>query len=142
MDIPLFYLQPATIGLIMSDYKGDGIQDKMSCGNRYGTSDSIQGRNADQAQLPHLYDPVIGRIEAAVNDDPENLIVDGMEETYDFILAHQIRELIRLWDRADDASRATLISGTAVAVPGGNRLRRGRDRRLLHSGFGMYSMGL
>ena len=77
-----------------------------------------------------------------MNDEPENLIVYVTEETYDFILAHQIRELIRLWDRADDASRATLISGTAVAVPGGNRLRRGRDRRLLHSGFGMYSMGL
>ena len=39
-----------------------------------------------------------------------------MEETYDLILAHKIRKLIRLWDRADDASRATLISRTAVAV--------------------------
>ena len=64
-----------------------------------------------------LYDPVLGRIEAAVNDDPDKLISYGMEETYDFIPAHQIRELIRLWDRSDDASRAALISGTAVAVP-------------------------
>ena len=40
-----------------------------------------------------------------------------MEENYDFILSHQIMELMRLWDRADDASRATLISGTAVSVP-------------------------
>ena len=52
-----------------------------------------------------------------MNDDPENLIVDGMEETYDFILDHHIRELIRFWDRAYDASMETLISGTAVAVP-------------------------
>ena len=82
------------------------------------------------------------RIDAEVNDEPKNLIVDVMEENYYFFLAHHISELICLCYRADDASRATLISGTAVAVPGGNRLRRGRDRRLLHSGFGMYSMGL
>ena len=60
---------------------------------------------------------MLGRIEALVNYDPDNLIVDSMEDTYDFILAHHIRYLIRLWDRSDDASRATLISGTAVAVP-------------------------
>ena len=52
-----------------------------------------------------------------MNDEPENLIVDGIEATYDLILDHHIRELIRLWDRADDASRETLISGTVVAVP-------------------------
>ena len=68
-------------------------------------------------QPPPLYDPVLGRIEAAVNDDLDNLIVDGMEETYDFILAHNIRELIRLLNRADDTSRAALISRTAVVVP-------------------------
>ena len=60
---------------------------------------------------------MIGRIEAAVNDDPEKLIVDGMEENCDFILSHHIRELISLWDRVDDAYRAALISGTAVAFP-------------------------
>ena len=60
---------------------------------------------------------MLGRIEAAVNDDPENLIVYSMEETYDFILAHQIRELIRLWDRSDDESRSMLIYGTVIAVP-------------------------
>ena len=42
-----------------------------------------------------------------MNDEPENLIVDVMEENYDFILEHHIRELIHIWDRADDASRAT-----------------------------------
>ena len=52
-----------------------------------------------------------------MNDDLENLIVDGTEETYDFILAHNIRKLIRLLDRADDTSRAELISRTAVVVP-------------------------
>ena len=52
-----------------------------------------------------------------MNDDPENLIVDGMEDTSNFIVAHNIRELIRLWYRSDYAFRATLISGTAVEVP-------------------------
>ena len=60
---------------------------------------------------------MLGRVEAEVNDNLENLIVDGMEETYAFILAYQIRELIRLWDMADAASRAALKSVTAVADP-------------------------
>ena len=88
MDIPLFTLQPAAIGLLLSDDKGDGIWDKLSWGDRYGTAASLQGRKGEGAQPPYIYDPVIGRIEEAVNDDPENFIVDGMEETYDFILAH------------------------------------------------------
>ena len=52
-----------------------------------------------------------------MNDEPENLIIDGMEETYDFILAHHIRELMRLWYRSYYASRATFMSKTSVAVP-------------------------
>ena len=83
----------------------------------YGTAALLQGRKGEEAQPPPLYDPVLGRIKVAVNDKPENLIVKVMEETYDFILAHQIREMIRLWDSADDVSRAILISGTAVSVP-------------------------
>ena len=102
--------------MLLLDDKRYGIRDKLSWGERYGTADSTQGRKGEEAQPPTLYDPVLGRIEAAVNDDPDKLISYGMEETYDFILAHQIRELIRLWDNADDASRAAIISGTAVAV--------------------------
>ena len=81
------------------------------------TAALLNVRKGGEAQPPPLYDPVLGRIEAAVNDDPDNLIVDGIEETYDFILAHQIREFISLCDRSDYSSRATLISGTSVAVP-------------------------
>ena len=92
--------------MILSYDKGYGIRDKLSWGGGYGTAASLQGRKGEKVQPPPLYDLVLGRIELAVNDDPENLIVDGMEETYDFILY-----------RADDASRATLLSGTAVAVP-------------------------
>ena len=44
-----------------------------------GTAAYLQGRKREEAQLPPLYDPVIGRIEVAVNYDPENLIVDGLE---------------------------------------------------------------
>ena len=78
MYIPLFSLQPATIGLLLLDDKGYGIRDKLSWGGRYRTADSLQGRKGGEAQPLPLYDPVLGRIEAAVNDDPENLIVDGM----------------------------------------------------------------
>ena len=105
MYIPLLSLQPETIGLLLSDDKWESIQDKLSWGDRYGTSSLIQGKKGEKAQPPPLYDPVLGRIEAVVNDDPENLILYGMEKTYDFILDHQIREFICLWYRADYASR-------------------------------------
>ena len=48
--------------------------------------------------------------------DDQDQNKDGMEDTYYLILSHQIRELISLWDRAFDASKETLISGTVVAV--------------------------
>ena len=117
MDIPLFYLQTVIIGLLLSDDKGYGIWDKISCADRYGTADFLQGIKVEEAQLPPLYDPELGRIEAAVIYDSDKLIVDGMEEHYDFIPAHQIRELILPCDREDDASRATFIHWTDVAVP-------------------------
>ena len=60
MDIPLFSLQPATIGLLLSDDKGDGIWDKLSWGDRYGTAALLQGRKGEEAQPPPLYDPVLG----------------------------------------------------------------------------------
>ena len=77
----------------------------------------LQVRKGEEAQPPPPYDPVLGRIEAAMNYDQENLIVYGMEDTYDFIMDHHIRELMRLWYRSDDASRATFMSETSVAVP-------------------------
>ena len=52
MDIPIFYLHPATIGLLLSDDKGYGIQDKLSWGYRYGTAASLQGRKGEEAQPP------------------------------------------------------------------------------------------
>ena len=87
----MFFLLTATIGLLLSDDKGDGIWVKLSWEYRYGTEVLLQGRKVEEAQPPPLYDPVLGRIEATVNDDPKNLIVDSMEETYDLILSHYIR---------------------------------------------------
>ena len=72
---------------------------------------------AEKGRRPKIHLDMTGQIEAAVNDDPENFIVDGMEDNYAFILSHQIRELIRLWDRSYDESRETLISGTTVVFP-------------------------
>ena len=86
-------------------------------GGKVWDSSFVPIRKVEEAQPPPLYEPVLGQIEVGVNDDPENLIVHGMVETYDLILAHQIREFIRLWYRAYDASRVTFISGTVVAVP-------------------------
>ena len=70
MDNPLFSLQPATIGLLLSDDKGYGIQDKLSWGYRYGTAASLQGIKWEDTKPPPIFDPLLGQIEAAVNDDP------------------------------------------------------------------------
>ena len=48
----------------------------------------LQPATGEESQPPHLYDPVLGRIETEVNDEPESLIVYGMDDTYDFILDH------------------------------------------------------
>ena len=78
MYITSLLLQPVIIGLLLSNDKVDGIWDKISWEDRYGTAASLQGSIGDEAQPPPLYDPVLVRIEAAVNDDPEKLIVDYM----------------------------------------------------------------
>ena len=70
MNIPLFPLQPEKIGLLLSNDKGDSIWDQLSWRYRYGTEDFIQGRKAEEAQPPPIYDPMLGQIEAAVNDEP------------------------------------------------------------------------
>ena len=116
MEIPLFSLQPTKIGLLLSDDKRGFIWDKISWEDRYGTAALLKCRKGEETKPTTLYDPVLVRIEESVYDDPYNFIVEGMEETYDFILTHQIRELISLWDRSDDAPRATLISRSAIAV--------------------------
>ena len=70
MEIPLFTLQPAIIGLLLSDDKGDGIQEKLSLGDRYGTAAFLQVRKGEEAQPPPLYEPVLGQIEVEMNDYP------------------------------------------------------------------------
>ena len=54
MNIPLFSLQPATIGLLLSDDKVNGIRDKLSWEGKYGTADSLQGIKGGEAQPPPL----------------------------------------------------------------------------------------
>ena len=70
MDIPLFSIQPETIGLLLSDDKVDGIRGKISWGNSYGTSTLLQDIKGEENQPPPIYEPLLDRIEAAVHDDP------------------------------------------------------------------------
>ena len=54
IDIPLFPLQRAIIGLLLSDNEGDGIWDKLSWKDRYRPAALIQGKKGRRTNL-HLY---------------------------------------------------------------------------------------
>ena len=45
------------------------------------------------------YDPEIGAIEDGINADLSTLVVDGVEETYDWILSAQVARLLDCLDR-------------------------------------------
>ena len=48
------------------------------------------------------YDPAMGAIEDAINADLATLVVDGVEETYDWILSAQVARLLRCLDRPNE----------------------------------------
>lgn len=45
------------------------------------------------------YDPEIGAIEDGINADLSTLVVDGVEETYDWILSAQVARLLESLDQ-------------------------------------------
>jgi len=140
-----------------------------SWSDRHGTSESLHGNSVvggSDHSLPPLYDAMLGQIEANVNtmnndnydndDDDDNnnnitsmrnscsLFRDDVEETYDWIIVHQLREIVINWDAMqqtlhDREAVSNIDVGCQKALDGG-RMRRGRDR--LPIGFDMYRNGL
>ena len=76
MGIPLFPLQLETIGLLLSDDKVDGIWEKLSWGDRYGTSYLLQAN-----LISHTCPPIIfSRIPSHLSSDSSKPIVAGCRE--------------------------------------------------------------
>jgi len=100
---PLWSLQPATANL-------DEDVGAQCWGEREGTALSLQHPTAASASPP-LYDPVMGAIEDAVNADLESLVVDNVEDTYDWILSAQVGRLLECFDSVQNGGSASASAG-------------------------------
>ena len=73
----------------------------------WSLQDATDGLNDDgdvgAAAAEGAYDdPAMGAIEDAINADLATLVVDGVEETYDWILSAQLARLLECLDRPAD----------------------------------------
>ena len=92
-----------------------------SWGEQHGSVASLeQGMNP-------LYDNKLGQMERIINNRLDDLVKKDVEETYNWILAHQLHRLIRLWD---DSQRAAENGESAGQVP---RSVKGKDRATAES---------
>ncbi|KAL7463907.1 hypothetical protein ACHAXS_004265 [Conticribra weissflogii] len=121
-----------------------------SWGQNHGSISSLNSPdiNFDISKpiAPPLFDAVLHRIECHVNSDYDKFIRQDVETTFDWILMHQLAEIISCWDEAMSVGEKTGSGGsggnsgrTKNGEDGGvvgypRRLRKGRDRRLV--GFG------
>ena len=91
---------------------------------------------------PPLFDAALNRIECHVNQDLDKFVDPAVESTFDWILIHQLAEIISCWDEVMVASEGNVGSSNNVSKGGTElgimtsqfRARKGKDRRLL--GFG------
>merc|ERR1740124_1440434 len=110
---------------------------------RYGTAEHLHGNAAGggvaSGGAPPLYDAALGRIEEGVNCMDREPFRDDVEETYDWIVVHQLGEIVAAWDELRQTVEAEVSKDGAGAENEGRR-RRGRDR--LPVGFDTYRNGL
>ncbi len=97
-----------------------------------GTASSLHSSNNTDA----LIDASLHRIECHVNEDLDKFVCQDVEATYDWILIHQLADIVSCWDElmsAKEEGSANKSKGDAI---GGNheRIRKGKDRKLI--GFG------
>ena len=89
-----------------------------------------------------LYDSTLGELEADVNSLKEisRYINNDVEESYDWILMHQLRVIVYGWDKYQE-----ILENSKGKTSSGNlqRQRKGRDRRPVNAkGLDVYKLGL
>lgn len=89
------------------------------------TSGTVEGVGDDQSH----YDSTLGMIESRVNslEDSSLYFNDKIEETFDWILMHQLRWIIMEWDLYNKTLEEE-AAGTSANSGSGGRSRRGRER--------------
>ena len=101
---PLWSLQPATANL-------DEEVGAQCWGEREGTALSLHSPTVESGSPP-LYDPAMGAVEDAINADLESLVVDNVEDTFDWILAAQVNRLLECFDSLQsDGGSASVAAG-------------------------------
>lgn len=110
-----------------------------SWAEEHGSMSSLQ-RSSDSTSPP-LFDAALNRIECHVNQNLDKFVDPNVESTFDWILIHQLSEIISCWDEVMVVSEGNVGSsnvskgGTELGIMADQvRIRKGKDRRLL--GFG------
>mmetsp|Transcript_28753 Transcript_28753/g.33035 ORF Transcript_28753/g.33035 Transcript_28753/m.33035 type:complete len:900 (+) Transcript_28753:88-2787(+) len=123
---PLWSLQPSSSSLIT-----DSLSNQESWSQKHGTIHSLYNigdTTADEA--PPLHDHALGHIESEANTlcNLSMFLNDGLEESYDWILVHQLGFILNGWDSYQQAlENGKSTVGNNLTSSGRNR--RGRDRR-------------
>ena len=110
----------------------------------HGSVSSLQhGSNSNTtASSPPLFDAALNRIECHVNQDLDKFVNPTVESTFDWILIHQLADIMSCWDEvmiacegsAGGGNNASKTGGEMGILTGQERVRKGKDRRLV--GFG------
>eukprot|EP00984_Skeletonema_dohrnii_P014823 scaffold6307_cov109-Skeletonema_dohrnii-CCMP3373.AAC.7 len=106
-----------------------------------GTASSLQSNN-DNSKADVLFDASLHRIECHVNQDLNKFVCEDVEATYDWILIHQLADIVSCWDEMMSAKE----EGNTNKSKGQERIRKGKDRKLVGFGekspFFLYRNGL
>jgi len=112
-----------------------------SWGEEHGSVSSLHQNNSkgDAAKnaAPPLFDAALHRIECRVNRELDGFVRQDVEATYDWILIHQLADIVSCWDEVMSATEGSVGSTGSKGgndVPCHGRTRKGKDRRIV--GFG------
>ena len=108
-----------------------------SWGEENGSVFSLQQQhnpNNDTMGIPPLFDAALHRIACRVNLDLDGFVRQDVETTYDWILIHQLADIVSCWDEVMSATEGSVGVAGAKGRNEVGRTRRGKDRRIV--GFG------
>jgi hypothetical protein len=121
----------------------DGTGNALSWGEQSGDLASLNDSNSSN-KAPPLFDATLHRIESHVNTDLDQFVNQGVETTYDWILMHQLADIVSCWDEM--MSSIEVNGGAKTQDFESRRVRKGKDRQLIglgeNSPFFYYRQGL
>jgi len=120
-----------------------------SWGEEHGSVSSLQQNAANSSSsngAPPLFDAGLHRIECHVNEGLDKFVRQDVEHTYDWILLHQLADIVACWDEVISASEGSSSNSRGSKGEMSGRMHKGKDRRLVSFGerspFSWYRNGL